>query len=120
MRDAVGESTVAPLSLGVRGGGLLFLSGQVGTDPATDELVPGGIAEQAAQALTNLLEVVRAAGREPGDVVRIGVYLADIADWAAVNKVYVTFFDAPYPARTAVAVAALPLGALVEFDAVVG
>jgi 2-iminobutanoate/2-iminopropanoate deaminase len=115
-----GVESPGPFSAAVLGGGLLFVSGQVGVDPATDALVEGGVAAQAEQALRNLGEILRHADRSAADIVRVGVYLADIADWAAVNEVYVRFFDAPYPARTAVAVAGLPLGALVEFDAVVG
>jgi 2-iminobutanoate/2-iminopropanoate deaminase len=122
MRQVVdtGVAAPGPFSVGVYGGGLLFVSGQVGVDPVTDTLVPGGVAAQAEQALANLDAIVRAAGRTLGDVVRVGVYLADIADWAAVNEVYAKAFGAPYPARTAVAVAGLPLDAAVEFDAVVG
>jgi 2-iminobutanoate/2-iminopropanoate deaminase len=123
MRRAIdtGAAAPGPFSPAVLGGdGLLFVSGQVGVDPATDALVEGGVAAQAEQALANLAEILRHAERSLADVVRVGVYLADIGDWAAVNEVYARFFDAPYPARTAVAVAGLPLGALVEFDAVVG
>jgi 2-iminobutanoate/2-iminopropanoate deaminase len=104
----------------VAGTPTLFVSGQVGQDPETDRLAGDDAATQARQALTNLQAVLRTAGKTEADVIRVGVYLADMADYAAVNAVYAEFFSAPYPARTAIAVAALPLGALVEVDAVVG
>jgi len=109
-----------PFSAAVEGSPTVFLSGQVGEDPETGELVDGGAAAQARQLLTNVMSVLAALGRTEADVLRVGVYLTDMADFAAVNAVYEEFFTAPYPARTAVAVAALPLGALVEADVVVG
>jgi 2-iminobutanoate/2-iminopropanoate deaminase len=109
---------VGPFSPATRGGGALFVSGQVAQDPATGALIDGDVARQADQALRNLAAVLEAAGKGLGDVVRVGVYLTDMADYAAVNEVYRTHFQAPYPPRTAIAVAALPLGAAVEFDAI--
>jgi 2-iminobutanoate/2-iminopropanoate deaminase len=114
------EAPPGPFSPAVTGTPTLFVSGQVGQDPETDELAADDAAAQARQALTNLQAVLSAAGKTEADVIRVGVYLADMADYAAVNAVYAEFFSAPYPARTAIAVAALPLGALVEVDAVVG
>ena len=111
---------VGPFSAGVRRDGFTFLSGQVAQDPATGQLVDGDAAAQAEQVLANLASVVQAAGKTLDDVVRVGVYLTDMTDFAAVNSVYAKFFTAPYPARTAIAVAALPLGAAVEMDAIVG
>ena len=111
---------VGPFSAAVRRDGLTFLSGQVAQDPATGQLVDGDAAAQAEQLLTNLASVVEAAGKTLDDVIRVGVYLTDMADFAAVNGVYARFFTAPYPARTAIAVAALPLGAAVEMDAIIG
>jgi 2-iminobutanoate/2-iminopropanoate deaminase len=111
---------VAPFSLAVRSGDYLFVSGQVAQDPATGALIGGDVARQADQVLRNLAAVLEAAGKNLGDVVRVGVYLTDMADFAAVNSVYITHFQAPYPARTAIGVAALPLGAAVEMDAIVG
>jgi 2-iminobutanoate/2-iminopropanoate deaminase len=108
---------VGPFSLAVRGGDALFVSGQVAQDPATGALIDGDVSGQAEQVLRNLAAVLEAAGKDLGDVVRVGVYLTDMADFAAVNEVYRRHFHAPYPARTAIAVAALPLGALVEMDA---
>jgi 2-iminobutanoate/2-iminopropanoate deaminase len=109
---------VGPFSQAVEGTGQLFLSGQVGQDPASGRLVEGGVAAQAEQALRNLAAVLEAAGRTLDDVVRVGVYLTDMGDFAAMNEVYKRSFSAPYPARTCIGVAALPLGAAVEMDLV--
>jgi len=102
----------------VEANGLLFVSGC----PATDEqgnLVGGDdTVAQCAQVLKNLGAILAAAGCTPQDVVKVNVYLTDMADFAAMNEVYRTHFQAPYPARTAIGVAALPLGAAVEFDAI--
>ncbi len=107
-----------PFSPAIRAEGLIYLSGQVGVDPATDELVPGGVAAEAEQLFRNLAVVLEAAGKGFDDVIRAGVFLADMADYAAMNSVYAAQFSPPYPARTCVAVAALPLGARVEIDLV--
>jgi 2-iminobutanoate/2-iminopropanoate deaminase len=114
------SSTPLPFSAAVEGTPTFFLSGQVGEDPGTGELVGGGAAAQARQLLTNVMATLAAIGKSEADVLRVGVYLADMADFADVNAVYQEFFTAPYPARTAIGVAALPLGALVEADVVVG
>ncbi|HYH79846.1 MAG TPA: Rid family detoxifying hydrolase [Longimicrobium sp.] len=110
--------SVGPFSHAVRGGELLYLSGQIGDDPATGRLVPGGVAAQTEQALRNLATVLDAAGRTRDDVVRVGVYLTDMTSFAAMNEVYARHFAQPYPARTTIGVAALPLGAAVEIDLV--
>lgn len=107
-----------PFSQAVKGGEGLFLSGQVGQDPATGRLAEGGVAAQTEQALRNLALVLEAAGRSMDDVVRVGVYLADMGDFAAMNEVYARHFAAPFPARTTIGVASLPLGAAVEIDLV--
>jgi 2-iminobutanoate/2-iminopropanoate deaminase len=109
---------VGPFSQGIRINGLLFLSGQVGLEPATGKLVPGGIRAETEQVLRNLAAVLEAAGKTFADVVRAGVYLTDIGDFSAMNAVYEKQFIQPYPARTTIAVAALPLGARVEIDLV--
>jgi 2-iminobutanoate/2-iminopropanoate deaminase len=109
---------VGPFSLAVRGGDALFISGQVAQDPATGALIDGDVARQADQVLRNLAAVLKAAGKDLSDVVRVGVYLTDMGDFAAMNEVYLRHFQAPYPARTAIGVAALPLGAAVEMDAI--
>ena len=110
---------VGPFSAAVQGAGdAVYLSGQVGQDPATGRLVDGGVAAQTEQALRNLEAVLEAAGRTRDDVVRVGVYLADFDGFAAMNEVYARWFEPPYPARTTIGVAALPLGAAVEIDLV--
>jgi 2-iminobutanoate/2-iminopropanoate deaminase len=109
---------VGPFSQGIRTNGLLFLSGQVGLEPATGKLVPGGIRAETEQVLRNLAAVLEAAGKTFTDVVRVGVFLTDMGDFSAMNAVYEKQFIQPYPARTTIAVAALPLGARVEIDLV--
>jgi len=121
-RDAITSDKLppsgGPFSPAVRGGDLLYLSGSVGTDPATGKLVNGGVAEQTHQAIHNLAAVLEAAGRTLDDVVRVGVYLTDMGSFAAMNEVYARHFSQPYPARTTIGVAALPMGAAVEIDLV--
>jgi 2-iminobutanoate/2-iminopropanoate deaminase len=123
-RDAIASdklpAAVGPFSLGVRGGGLLFLSGQVAQDPATGRLVEGDVRRQADQILRNIATALEAAGKDLGDVLRVGVYLTDMSDFAAMNEAYSKHFAEPFPARTAIGVAALPLGAAIEMDVVVG
>jgi 2-iminobutanoate/2-iminopropanoate deaminase len=110
---------VGPFSPAVREGASLYLSGQVAQDPATGKLVGGGdVTAETEQVFRNLAAVLEAAGRTFGDVVRVGVFLKDLADFAAMNAVYGRHFEAPYPARTTVGVAALPLGARIEIDLV--
>jgi 2-iminobutanoate/2-iminopropanoate deaminase len=109
---------VGPFSQAIASGGYVFLSGQVGQDPATGRMVEGGVEAEAEQVLANITRVLQAAGLGLSDVVRVGIYLLDIADFAAVNQVYARHFAEPYPARTTVAVAALPLGARIEIDLV--
>jgi 2-iminobutanoate/2-iminopropanoate deaminase len=109
---------VAPFSPAVRAGEFVYLSGQVGQDPGTGLLVRGGISAQVDQTLRNLQAVLEAAGKSFGDVIQVRVFLADMGDFAAMNEVYARHFEAPYPARTTVAVAGLPLGAAVEIDMV--
>ena len=120
---AAAPAAIGPYSNGIVAGGLLFCSGQLGLDPETGELVEGGAAEQATACLRNLAEVCRAAGARLEDAVRLTVYLADLpGDAAAVNDVYASFFSevaSDLPTRASVGVAALPLGARIEIDAVV-
>lgn len=111
-------SAIGPYSQAVAARGFLFTAGQVGIDPATGELVPGDVAAQARQALHNLVAVLEAAGTGPERVVKTTVYLADMADFEAVNQVYAEAFRPPYPARSAVQAARLPRGARVEIEAV--
>ncbi|NBE52752.1 RidA family protein [Streptomyces boluensis] len=111
---------VGPFSAAVRADGFTFVSGQVAQDPATGALIDGDVSAQTEQVFLNVSAVLAAAGKTLDDVVRVGVYLTDMADFAAVNAVYGEVFSAPYPARTAIGVAALPLGAAVEVDVIVG
>jgi 2-iminobutanoate/2-iminopropanoate deaminase len=107
-----------PFSPAVRSGGAVYLSGQVAQDPATGRLIAGDVTRQTEQIFRNLAEVLHAAGKSFRDVVRVGVFLTDIGDFQAMNAVYARYFESPYPARTTVGVAALPLGAAVEIDLV--
>jgi 2-iminobutanoate/2-iminopropanoate deaminase len=109
---------IGPYSHGVWAGELFYLSGQAAVDPATGKLVVGDIAAQTAQTFRNLFAVLAAAGLGPQDVIKANVYLTDMQNFAAMNEVYARQFERPYPARTTVAVAALPLGALVEIELV--
>ena len=108
-----------PFSAAVRSNGFIHVSGQIGQDPGTGQLVEGGVPEQTERIFANLALVLEAAGKSFADVVRSGVYLTDIASFAAMNAVYAKHFRQPYPARTTIGVAAVPLGALVEIDLVV-
>ena len=109
---------LGPYAQAVAAGGLVFCSGQVGIDPASGGLVPGGIAPETARALENLAAVLAAAELRLADVVKTTVYLTDLADFAAMNEVYGRYFPAPHPARATVQVARLPAGARVEIDAI--
>src|SRR3989440_6925072 len=109
-RDAIGTdkqlvAPVGPFSLGVRGAGLLFLSGQVAQDPATGRLIDGDVARQAHQILRNIATALETIGKSLEDVLRVGVYLTDIADFAVMSQAYSEHFAQPYPARTAIGVA---------------
>jgi 2-iminobutanoate/2-iminopropanoate deaminase len=110
---------IGPYSHAMRAGGLLFCSGQIPLDPESGELVGESAAEQARQCLRNLVTVCEAAGASLEDAVRVTVYMTDLAAFAEVGEVYVSFFGDPRPARVAVGVAALPRGAMVEIDAIV-
>jgi reactive intermediate/imine deaminase len=107
-----------PFSEAVRVGNTLYLSGQVGIKPGTMQVVPGGIREEARQALENIRTSLEANGYAMGDVVKCTVMLADIGEWAAFNEVYKTFFSAPYPARSALGANGLALGARVEVECI--
>lgn len=106
--------TAGPYSHGVWSGELFYLSGQAAVDPATGQLMPGDVSVQTAQCFRNLFAVLTAAGLSPQDVIKANVYLTDMNNFAAMNAIYAQQFERPYPARTTVAVAALPLGALVN------
>jgi 2-iminobutanoate/2-iminopropanoate deaminase len=112
-------AAIGPYSQAVRAGDFLFVSGQVPIDPATGELIDGDVAAQTQRVLQSLDAIVRAAGATFDDVVKTTVYLADMNDFVAMNRVYATFFADPAPARAAVQVARLPKDAQVEIDAIV-
>jgi len=111
-------AAIGPYSQAVRAGDFVFTAGQIGLDPATGEMVPGGIAAQTRQALRNLQAVLEAAGASLSQVVKTTVFLQDMNDFAAMNAVYAEFFATEPPARSAVQAAALPKGALVEIEAI--
>jgi 2-iminobutanoate/2-iminopropanoate deaminase len=110
-------AAIGPYSQAIRADGYLFCSGQLGLDPATGDFVAGDVGAQAEQALRNLGAVLEAAGLTFGDVVKTTIFLADMADFATVNGVYGRFVTDPPPARSTVAVAALPKGGRVEIEA---
>lgn len=125
MKKQTVSSDAAPRALGpysqaVRWGNLLFLSGQVGIDPQTGKLVDGGVEAQARQVLKNINAVLAAAGLDGGCLLKTTVFLKDMAHFKAVNEIYAAHVPAPYPARSAVAVKELPLGAEVEIEAIAG
>ncbi len=107
-------AAIGPYSQAMRVGDVLWLSGQIGLDPRSGELVRGGVGAETRRCLESCSAVLEAAGLSLRNVVRAQVFLADIRDYAAMNEVYAEFFDEPFPARAAVAVAGLPLGARVE------
>jgi 2-iminobutanoate/2-iminopropanoate deaminase len=115
-RNAPGA--IGPYSQGIKANGFVFASGQIGLDPATGELVKGGITEQSRQVLLNVKNVLEAAGSGLDKVVKTTVFLKDINNFAAMNAVYSEFFKTDCPARSAVQVAALPKGALVEIEVI--
>lgn len=109
---------LGPYSQGVRSGDNLYLSGQVPLDPATGKLVEGDISAQARRVFDNIRAVLEEAGASFGDVVRVGIYLTDLGNFGAVNEVMKQYFAEPYPARSTIGVAALPLGAAIEIDVI--
>lgn len=113
-------AAVGPYSQAVRHGDIVFLSGQIPLDPETMKIVEGDIAAQTHRVFKNLRAVCQAAGSDLSNLLKVNVYLTDMANFAAVNEVMKTYFEEPYPARAAVAVSALPLGAEVEMEAVLG
>lgn len=109
---------IGPYSQAIRVGDFVFLSGQIPLDPATGELVPGGIEEQTRQVMSNLEAVLQAAGASWGAVIKATIYLTDLSDFSAVNGIYGAHFPTEPPARATVQVTALPRGARVEIEAV--
>jgi 2-iminobutanoate/2-iminopropanoate deaminase len=109
---------IGPYSQAVRANGMVFVSGQVGFDPATGQLVAGGIAGQTERVLRNLAAILHAAGTSLGKAVKVTVYLKNMSDFAAMNEVYARHFPAAPPARATVEAARLPREALVEIDVI--
>jgi 2-iminobutanoate/2-iminopropanoate deaminase len=115
---AGGAKPLAPYSPGIRMNHLVFTSGQVGLDPTTGKLVEGGVEAQARQVMLNLKAVLEAAGSDFEHVLKCTVFMQDMNDYGAINAVYGEFFKEDPPARSAVAVKGLPVGALVEIEAI--
>lgn len=109
-------AAIGPYSQAIEANGFIYVSGQLPIDPATGAFPEGGIKEQTRQSLLNAQAILKEAGSDLSKVVKTTVLLADIADFAAMNEVYASFFAAPYPARSAFAVRDLPKGALVEIE----
>lgn len=111
-------AAIGPYSQAIQVGNLIYTSGQIPIDPATGQLVEGGIKEQARQSLSNIQAILQEAGLTMASVVKTTVFMADMADFAEMNSIYAEFFTEPYPARSAVAVKTLPKNALVEIEVV--
>lgn len=111
-------AAIGPYSQATLAGNMIFLSGQLPIDPATGAFPEGGVAEQTAQSLANVRAILEKGGFSMADVVKTTVFLADMGDFAAMNKVYKQNFSEPFPARSAVAVKTLPKGALVEIECI--
>jgi 2-iminobutanoate/2-iminopropanoate deaminase len=117
--DAPGlGKALGPYSRAVWAGDILYLAGQLGVDPATNTLVEGGAGPETEQIMKGIAAVLGVAGLSMANVIKANVYLTDMADFAAMNKVYETYFEAPYPARTTIGISALPAGAHVEIEVV--
>jgi len=110
---------VGPFSQAVKVDGFLFFSGQVAQDPATGKVVDGGIVPETDRIFQNLSALLKAAGKSFDDVVQARVFLTSMSDFAAMNGIYAKYFSQPFPARTTIGAASLPLGACVEIDLVV-
>ncbi len=111
---------IGPYSQAIENNGMLFISGQVPVDPATGAIVPGGVAEQTQQVMKNILAIMKAAGfgNDLTKILKCTIYLSDMSLFVPMNEVYATYFPTEPPARAAFAVKGLPLGALVEIEAV--
>ncbi len=109
---------IGPYSQAVAAGGAVFLSGQVGLDPASGQLVAGGLEAQARRAFDNLRAVAEAAGASLAAAVRVTIYLTDLGQFAVANRIMQDYFSEPYPARVTIGVASLPRGAAIEVDCI--
>jgi len=121
MKEAVttpnAPAAIGPYCQAIKGGGLVYVSGQLPLNPATGKM-PDAITDQAKQSLTNVKAILEAAGSSLDKVLRVGIFMTNLADFKAVNEIYATFFTGDCPARATVGVAALPLGAQIEIEAV--
>lgn len=115
---AQAPAAIGPYSQAVEANGMVFVSGQLPINPATGNFAEGGIKELTAQSLTNMKHILNEAGLDLSHVVKTVVFLADMADFAEMNEVYAQYFEAPFPARSAVAVKTLPKGARVEIECI--
>ena len=111
-------AAVGPYSQAVRSGDFIFTAGQIALDPKVGQLVEGGIEAQTTQVMKNLSQVLNAAGSDLESIIKTTIFVTDLADFAVINQVYGTFFQNDPPARSTVQVAALPLGASVEIEAI--
>lgn len=111
-------AAIGPYSQAIKAGDTVYVSGQLGIDPFTGNFAEGGTEAQARQSLTNISNILKEAGLSMKNVAKVTVLLADINDFAAVNEIYKDFFEAPFPARSAFAVAALPKGGKIEIEAI--
>ena len=111
-------AAIGPYSQAIEANGIVFVSGQLPINPATGQFAEGGIGELTRQSLTNIRNILAEAGLTMDNVVKTSVFLADMADFAAMNEVYATFFTAPFPARSAVAIKTLPKNAKVEIECI--
>jgi 2-iminobutanoate/2-iminopropanoate deaminase len=108
---------IGPYSQAVRANGFIFVAGQLAIDPATQQLISGGVTEQTERALNNIAAILRSCGSRMEHIVRCIVYLKNMEDFSAMNEAYTKLFSGSFPARTTIAVAALPRGGLVEIEA---
>lgn len=111
-------AAIGPYSQAIQAGNTVYVSGQLGIDPSTGNFAEGGTEAQTRQSLTNISNILKEAGLSMKNVAKVTVLLADINDFAAVNEIYKDFFEAPFPARSAFAVAALPKGGKIEIEAI--
>ena len=120
INTSAAPKAVGPYSQAVVSNGLLFISGQLGIDPVTGKMVEGGVTEQTQQVMKNIGAILREAGYDYKDVIKSTCFLSDMNNFAAMNSVYGSFYPENPPARAAIAVAGLPLGALIEIETIAG
>ena len=118
LATAQAPAAIGPYSQGIAAGQTVYVSGQLPIDPAVGKIVEGDIKAQTEQCFKNIKAILAEAGLTPDNIIKTTVFLADIADFAAVNEIYSSKFEAPFPARSAFQVAALPAGGLVEIEVV--